>query len=72
VVDELRVDAAFAHSPRDELRVLPAEVDDEDGALLRCRLRHRERHDLAHLVPLQTSDAEAGQHYLKRHYRSTR
>jgi hypothetical protein len=37
-VHELRVDPALAHAPRDELRVLAAEVDDEDGAVLRCRL----------------------------------
>ena len=36
---ELRVDAALAHAPRDQLRVLPAEVDDEHRALLGPRLR---------------------------------
>ena len=34
VADELRVDARLAHAPRDQLAVLPAEVDDEDRALL--------------------------------------
>src|SRR5206468_1275100 len=28
--DDLRVDAVLAHAPRDELRVLRAEVEDED------------------------------------------
>ena len=31
---DLRVDGCLAHAPRDQLRVLGAEVDDEDGALL--------------------------------------
>ena len=48
VVDELRVDAALPDAPRDQLRVLAAEVDDEDGALFRRRLLERERDDLAH------------------------
>ena len=48
VMDELRVDAALADAPRDQLRVLAAEVDDEDGALFRRRLLERERDDLAH------------------------
>ena len=39
VPDELRVDARLAHAPRDQLAVLAAEVDDEDRALLRQRLR---------------------------------
>src|SRR6185295_7449772 len=34
VRDELRVDAALAHAARDELGILAAEVDDENGALL--------------------------------------
>ena len=33
VRDDLAVDARFAHAARDQLRVLGAEVDDEDGAL---------------------------------------
>ena len=45
VRDELRVNAALADAPRDQLRVLPAEVDDEDGTLFRGRLR--ERHHLS-------------------------
>ena len=36
---ELREDAALAHAPRDQLRVLPAEIDDEHRPLLRARLR---------------------------------
>jgi hypothetical protein len=47
-VHELRVDAALADAPRDQLRVLPAEVDDEDGTFFRCRLLERECDDLAH------------------------
>ena len=39
VRDELGVDAAFADASRDQLRVLTAEVDDEDGPLLGRRLR---------------------------------
>ena len=35
VRDELRVDARLAHAPRDQLRVLAAEVDDEHRPLLR-------------------------------------
>ena len=34
VADELGVDAALAHAPRDQLRVLPAEVDDENRPIL--------------------------------------
>ena len=36
VTDELRVDAALADAPRDQLRVLPAEVDDENRPVLRA------------------------------------
>ena len=43
VADELRVDAALAHAPRDQLRVLPAEVEHEHGPLLRCALREAAR-----------------------------
>ncbi len=46
--DELGVDAGLAHAPRDELAVLPAEVDDEDRALFRLGLGGRERDDLGH------------------------
>ena len=49
VPDELRVDARLAHTPRDQLAVLPAEVDDEDGAFFRCGLGRRKRNDLRHL-----------------------
>jgi hypothetical protein len=48
MADELRVNAAFAHAARDQLRVLPAEVDDEDGTFFWRRLRGGERDDLAH------------------------
>ncbi len=48
VPDELRVDTRLADASGDELAVLPAEVDDEDGALLRCGLGRRERDDLRH------------------------
>jgi len=34
MADKLRVDTALAHAAGDQLRVLAAEVDDEDGALL--------------------------------------
>ena len=46
--DELRVDAALAHPPRDQLRVLAAQVEHEDGTLLRPLLYERKRDDLAH------------------------
>jgi hypothetical protein len=46
VADELGVDAALADAARDQLRVLAAEVDDEDGPLLELRLRRRELDDL--------------------------
>ena len=35
VADELRVDPGLAHTTRDQLRVLAAEIDDEDGPVLR-------------------------------------
>ena len=47
MADELGVDAAFAHAPGNQLRVLPAEVDDENGTLFWLRLRRGERNDLA-------------------------
>jgi hypothetical protein len=40
--DELRIDAALPDTARDQLRVLAAEVDDEDGALLGRRLGKRD------------------------------
>ena len=57
VVDELRVDAALAHAPGDQLRVLAAEVDDEDGTLLGRRLGDGERDDLAHSAGRACSSA---------------
>ena len=39
VADELGVDAALAHAPRDQLRVLPTEVENEDGPVLPDRQR---------------------------------
>jgi len=48
VADQLRVDAALAYAPRDQLRVLAPKVDDEDGAFLPRRLADRERDYLAH------------------------
>jgi hypothetical protein len=48
VVDELRVDAALADAPGDQLRVLAAEVDDEDGALFGCGLGDGERNYFPH------------------------
>ena len=48
VPDELRVHARLAHAPRDQLAVLAAEVDDEDGTLLGRGLGGRERDDLGH------------------------
>ena len=45
---ELRVDARLAHAARDQLAVLPAEVDDEHGTLLGRGLGCRERDDLGH------------------------
>ena len=50
VRDELRVDARLAHAPRDQLRVLAAEVEHEDGPLLVSRLGHRQRDDLTQLA----------------------
>jgi hypothetical protein len=38
-MDELRVDTALADAPCDQLRVLAAEVEDEDGPLLGRGLR---------------------------------
>jgi hypothetical protein len=42
VRDELGVDPRLADAARDQLRVLAAEVDDEDGALLGRRLGKRD------------------------------
>jgi hypothetical protein len=39
MADDLRIDAAFADTARDQLRVLAAEIDDEDGTILRSGLR---------------------------------
>jgi hypothetical protein len=43
MADELGVDTALAHASGDQLRVLAAEVDDEDGALLGRLVGDRER-----------------------------
>ena len=48
VADQFRVDAALAYAPRDQLRVLAPEVDDEDGAFIPRRLADGEGDDLAH------------------------
>ena len=48
VPHELRVDPRLAHAPRDQLAVLPAEIDDEDRAVFRRGLGRRERDDLRH------------------------
>ena len=48
VSDELRVDPRLAHAARDQLAVLPPEVDDEDRTFLRRGLGSRERNDLRH------------------------
>jgi hypothetical protein len=42
VPHELRVDTALAHAPGDQVRVLPAEVDDEDRTLLGSSLGKRD------------------------------
>jgi len=42
VADELGVNAAFAHAPRDQLRVLPAEIENEDRPLFRRPFRQRQ------------------------------
>ena len=44
VRDELRVDARFAHAPRDQLRVLAAEVETRPGAPPAGAARAREQH----------------------------
>ena len=46
--DEFGEDASLAHPPRDQLAVLPTEVDDEDGTRLRSGLWGRKRDDLGH------------------------
>ena len=45
VADELRVHARLAHAPRDQLAVLPAEIEHEHRPLLGQRLRGRKRKD---------------------------
>jgi hypothetical protein len=49
---ELRVDAALANPARDQLRVLPAEVDHEHRTFFGRRLRLGKRDDLAHQLRL--------------------
>ena len=39
VRDELRIDAGLAYPPRDQLRVLPAEIEHEHGTLLGERVQ---------------------------------
>jgi hypothetical protein len=41
VPDELRVDPALTYAPGDQLRVLAAEVDDQNGALFGSGLTKR-------------------------------
>ncbi len=56
---DLAVDPGLAHPPGDELRVLGAEVDDEDGMLLRG-VRDRVGVGAAHeSIPASTSSASA-------------
>ena len=52
VRDELRVDAALAHAPRDQLRVLAAEVQNEHRPLLGGRLRRGQWDDVGHPIPI--------------------
>jgi hypothetical protein len=52
-VDELRVDTTLPDAARDQLRVLPAEVDDQDRAILGLRLAPLEREDLGVQCPVQ-------------------
>jgi hypothetical protein len=40
VADELRIDTALPDAPRDQLRVLAAEVDNENGAIAALRKRN--------------------------------
>ena len=48
VTDELGVDAALTNTPRDQLRVLAAEVEDENRTLFGRRLGGGEPDDLPH------------------------
>ena len=64
VRDELRVDARLAHAARDQLRVLPAEVEHEHGPLLRERVQlvnfsghHREHLPVWPAITEQAKDA---------------
>ena len=50
VRDELGVDAALADPTRDELRVLPAEVDDEDRPVLGLLFGPLEGQNLGHIA----------------------
>ena len=49
---ELRVDAALADSPRDQLRVLAAAVQNEHRPLFGGRLRRRQWDDVGHPIPI--------------------
>ena len=51
--DELGVDAALTHTARDQLRILAAEVENENRPLFRACLRDRKSDDLAH-YPIPT------------------
>ena len=55
VRDELRVDTRLADASRDQLAVLAAEVEDEDGALRPARLRAGERKNLGWLSHADSS-----------------
>jgi hypothetical protein len=45
---ELGVDPVLADAPSDQLGVLPTEVDDQHGTILRLGLRALEGQDLGH------------------------
>jgi hypothetical protein len=47
VADELGVDARLADAAGNQLRVLAAEIDDEDGTILRKRFRNRQPDDVS-------------------------
>jgi hypothetical protein len=46
VADELGVDPALADAAGDQLRVLAAEIDDEDGAVFELRVARRQLDDV--------------------------
>jgi hypothetical protein len=51
MADELRVDPAFANASRDQLRVLAAEVDDQNGTPLGRGLRESQDLGFRHYAP---------------------